>query len=168
MHTLKCYTLAPLANIGVNMDKQAWIVVANSITAKIYQATSDKKLVLVETLQHLEGRLKTSELVTDKPGSYRGGSMISGQYGTDKDPHNQEHIEFAKHLANFLETGRKKNMFQTLVICAEPRFHGLLNKALPKQTHELVAQSIEKDYIPLNHEKLNDVLKKIVDEILFL
>lgn len=149
-------------------NKTAWIIIANSVEAKIYQATANKKFSLAHTLEHSQSRLKTSELVTDKPGSYRAGSMGSGQYGTDKDPHNHEHVIFAEHIAKFLDEERNKNAYQSLVICAEPRFHGQLNKALHKQVHELIAQSIEKDYIPLPHDKLNAVLEKIVDEIEFL
>lgn len=152
------------------MSNTAWIIITNSVTAKIYEAHANKKFSLIHTLEHEASRLKTSELVTDKPGRYRAGSMGSGQYGTDKDPHNHEHVVFAEYIAKFLDEQRNQNAYQTLVICAEPRFHGQLNKALHKQVAELVDQkhSLEKDYIPLSHDKLTAILEKIVDQIEFL
>jgi protein required for attachment to host cells len=146
-----------------------WLVIANSTSASIYDITKpeypgaqhDSHYKLVTELSHEKSRLKTSELVDDKPGHYQGSGSSRGAYSSHTDAHENEIQFFAKDIAHYLETAREKNSFKQLILCAGPHFHGLLNHALSKQTALLVKKHIEKDYIPLSDKKLHDVIETI-------
>ena len=146
------------------MQKLTWLVIANSVEAKIYHITKQEH-TLVKTLTHEQGRLKSSELTADKQGAYKSGSSVHGQFAPHTDPHEEEHIVFARELAHFLEHSHQQNEYKELILCAAPHFHGLVNKALNKGVHSSIVKSIEKDYIPLPKDKLEAVIKTIIDEL---
>ena len=135
-----------------------YLVIANATTAMIYEVThhiqkQEKPIFqLLKTLSHPESRLKTSELVSDRPGSL------------NTTPHDHEQDVFAHEVAHFLDAARAKNQFQQLILCAGPHFHSLLNKALSKQTEALVKKHLQKDYVPLPQKELQEVVERIYKE----
>lgn len=144
------------------MKKITWLVVANSAKADFYKI-ENKDYALVETLTHPESRLKSSELTSDEAGSYRSGGAGHGQFEPATNPHEQEHQTFAKEIANFLEKNRTGHHYEALIICAEARFYGLLNKAMTGAVRLLVTKTIEKDYIPLPKIKMQAAIEGIIN-----
>ncbi len=140
-----------------------WLVITNAVKASVYEIVG-LQYSLVEEMEHSASRLKSQYLTSDKPGHYQTSHVARGQFISPNDPHKEEHQNFAKELANFLETHREKKHYQRIVICAEPYFYGLLNQAMTKGVHELITDIIKKDYIPLPKAKLNAVIKSIAHD----
>ena len=88
--------------------KSTWLLIANTEKALIYQIVR-KKYSLVKILTHAESRLKTSDLVTDKPGHYQT-STTRGQFIPPTDLHENEHKVFARELAHYLKESQQKKM----------------------------------------------------------
>src|SRR3989344_6966327 len=152
------------------MKKITWLVIANSTDAFIYEIekhhnTSEKKSQhrLIQHLTHEASHLKTSELGTDKPGHYKSYSSARGQFTPPHDAHRDEQMHFAQEISEFLENERKKHHYEALILCAEPRFHGLLDTSLSELVHALITHHIKKDYIPFPTDKLNQTIEKFID-----
>ncbi len=140
-----------------------WLVIANSTKAQIHKI-EQHKATLIETLNHPESRLKSGELTSDEAGHYKSSNGAHGQYQPPSDAHEKEQEYFANEIAKFLEKGRQKNRYGTLIICAAPHFHGLINQAISDPVKLLIKKSIKKDYIPLPANELNEVIEKIANE----
>jgi protein required for attachment to host cells len=153
-----------------------WLIIANATTAFIYDISKDvhretlhggrkaRHRLLIE-LNHEKSRLKTSELVDDDQGHYQSGGVSRGKYESHSDPHHQEHEFFAKEIAEYLESERLKNHYESLVLCAGPHFHGLLNKALSKPTAQRIQKHIEKDYVPLPESERHEAIEHIYSQL---
>ena len=148
---------------GNKPAKITWLVIANAVKADIYHI-NHKEHTLIETLNHPDSRLKTGDLTSDKPGSYRTDGSASGQYASTHSPHEDEKKHFAKEIADLLESKRQKHAFTALIICSESHFHGLLNQQMTVSVRALVTKTIEKDYIPLPKVKLTAAINAIIHE----
>ncbi len=141
-----------------------WLLIANTEKAVTYQIVR-KKYSLVKILTHAESRLKTSDLVTDKPGHYKT-STTRGQFIPPTDLHENEHKVFARELAHYLKESQQKNCYQKLILCAEPHFYGLINQYMTKPIRSSIVTVIEKDLIPLPRPELNAVIQTIIKDML--
>lgn len=141
------------------MQKGTWLVIANSVKANFYQLTH-AEYSLLETLEHAEGRLKTHDLVSDRTGHYRAGNTVRGAYGSTTDPHEEEHIVFAREVARYLETHRQS--YQHIILCAAPHFLGLLKKEMSEDVQAMIFETIAKDYIPLPAKELDKVIQDMI------
>lgn len=147
-----------------------WIIVANASVARFFSATvTNSQLHLVKEIQHPESRLKGTDLVTDRPGAFKGSGATTGEFVEQTNPKEVEAERFARELANELEEGRVKGRYKALLIYASPSFHGLLNKFLSKETLKL-ARNVQKDYTKTADNKLPDrvspELKKTQSQLL--
>jgi protein required for attachment to host cells len=59
----------------------------------------------------------------------------------------QQNIEFATQIAHRLESGRKEDTFDELVLIAPPAFLGLLRRRLSKTLMERVSLEIDKNLV---------------------
>ena len=125
-----------------------WILVADSSRARLF--TVDKALAPLQELQNfvnLEGRAKTQDLTTDRPGRSPGNGP-SMDY--DVEPKRQLAMLFAKELSEHLKNSRHQGLFNKLYIIAAPTFLGLLRSKLDPQTAQLVGEEISKDLTRLD------------------
>ena len=150
-----------------------WLVIANATHALIYDISKSHindtpKLSFhpLKELLHQESRLKTSELISDGVGRNHSMSSPASAYEPPMTAHEKESHNFAKELADYLDSERNQNHYKQLVVCAGPSFYHLLHQALTKQTALLVKKHIEKDYVSLPKTKLNDVIEMIHQESL--
>ncbi|MBX9705572.1 MAG: host attachment protein [Gammaproteobacteria bacterium] len=143
------------------MQKGTWLVIANSVQANFYQLTHEDYKLLT-TLEHEAGRLKTHDLVSDRTGHYRAGNTVRGAYGSTTDPHEEEHIVFAREVARYLETQRQEKSYNHIILCAASHFLGLLNKEMSKGVEEMIIEVIEKDYIPLPPKELDKIIQGMI------
>jgi|GEM_PF-1837713 protein required for attachment to host cells len=88
--------------------------------AKIYQVTGHD-YELIKELKHPQSRLKTKQLSSDKPGHYKTSHTARGQFST-VNLHEEEHIHFAKTVADFMTKVIDKRQDQSIILCAEPHF----------------------------------------------
>lgn len=142
------------------MSKTIWIVVANRVTARIFEAASPLGAIdEIETLLHPAGRMPEQGLVTDKPGRTfdRGGQ---GRHATDPDTsqHDHETSLFAAQVAETLAKAREADRYGTLVIAAPPVFLGVLRKQLDAPTQALVTLELDKDLAHLDARSLREHL----------
>jgi len=144
--------------------KKVWILLANAEKATIYTASErDYHFSLVQKLSHSESRLKSSDLVSDKPGHYqKNESDIRGSFNLAVDHKILEITRFAKEICKVLESGRTSNAYESIIIIAEPRFYGLINKNATKHVRNLIKYHYPKDYTHYSEHKLKEELQSIL------
>lgn len=133
-----------------------WILVAESSRAKLYRANNRRSPISeVEALVNPAGRLHEGDLVSDRPGS-DGGSMGQGRHVLDDktSARQQEHISFAKHLAERLNAARTDGEYSRLVLAAPPAFLGLLRDNLSKEVMDMVYAQVDKNLVQQPAEAL--------------
>lgn len=133
-----------------------WLTICNASKANIYNISKTKNKLnglsnhlLFKVLEHPQGRMKGLDLVTDKPGGYKARDLVGGKFIPRTTPHESEVEHFAKELAVFLESQWAHQQFQSLVICSDPHFQGVLEKHLSAQVKQVIKQHIPKNYLPL-------------------
>ncbi len=142
------------------MSKTIWIVVANRVTARIFETASPLGAIdEIETLFHPEGRVPQQSLVSDKPGRTYD-RMGAGRHASDSDtsPHDHEAAVFAAQIALSLASAREANRYGTLVVAAPPAFLGVLRKHLDAATQALISLELDKDYVALDPRTLRERL----------
>jgi len=133
-----------------------WILVAESSRAKLYRADNRKSPISeIEALENPAGRLHEGDLVSDRPGS-DGGSVGQGRRVLDDKTtaRQQEHISFAKQLAERLNAARTEGEFSRLVLAAPPAFLGLLRDNLGKEVMDMVYAQVDKNLVQQPAEAL--------------
>jgi protein required for attachment to host cells len=120
-----------------------WVVTADRAGARLIARNRDKPegYDLIEEVAHPEGRLRDSELETDRPGraSERGGGIGHAM------AHDHVAVTFARSIAAKLQHARTDGLFDRLVLAAEPRFLGMLREALDVPTTKCVVGSVSKN-----------------------
>lgn len=132
---------------------KTWIAVVNRCEARLYETNekngvSDKKLTLVKRLENPKGRLKSSEINADRPGT----SAISFAYSRTRltksqDPTDRVAQLFAKSISEELDRGANEHLYDKLILVSEPNFLGKVRAALTKKTANVVSETLHKDLI---------------------
>lgn len=124
-----------------------WVVVASSSRCRIFtQHKHSGPLEQIAELNHPESRLRARELTSDRSG--RSFDRVGhGQHamGQAVDPVEQENIRFAKTVAAKIDTARKKDRFDRLVLVADPRFLGHLRQGLSAATRHKLTKELQKN-----------------------
>ncbi len=139
---------------------QAWVVAANSTTARIFLAeTPMGPLHELKTLCRPESRLREQYLVTDGPGS-AADSGGPGKHAVEVRDSAKWHevMRFAEELAAELETGRQQGKYDALCLMAEPAFLGLLRERLGAGTTALVNTEISKNFAKHSPQEIRQAL----------
>lgn len=145
------------------MNKEIWILVANSSNAKIYKAEKNQNLIELEVLTHLESRQKELDLVTTKPGrQFDSFGLGRHAYQQKTSPKEQEFEAFAKQISHHLDEERLKGKFGKLYLAANPSFLGLLRSCLSSQTGALIAGEIDKDLTQVKPQEIRDHLPLVL------
>jgi protein required for attachment to host cells len=123
-----------------------WYVLANRSEAVIYKDTDSDKFKFVQRLNDPKGKLKESELDSDRPG--RGNSGGSASFSLDRTFHHHEveAREFAKKIAVSVTEATRDGRVDEIVLACEPHFLGLLRSALPASVKDLVKAEINHEY----------------------
>ena len=123
------------------------ILVADAARARIF--TSDRQLTelaLVESIDHAEGRLRSSELVTDGPGRSAGGpGSVGSAMDAHTDPAEVEEEHFARSLAGRLTHAVNVDDVRHIVLVAPPRFLGKLRQMIPNNVRQRVTVEVTRD-----------------------
>jgi protein required for attachment to host cells len=131
------------------------ILVASSAAAFLYatEHLHSEKLNLVKTYEHLLGRKKGSDMVSDRPGHLQTSHGARSSYET-KDPKAIEAEKFAEVLCKELHKDLNARDYERLIIVAPPHFYGLLHQHLPSHLHEPLLIHVLKDYTHCKPEEL--------------
>ncbi len=134
------------------MQKETWIIVANSTHARIFRL-ENLQLIELDALIHPEGRIHEKDLIADKPGVTRGGP---GTYGMEqqKSPKKIEAVNFAKLVADSLDSARAKGQIDRLFVAAAPSFLGLLRQEMTQLLTNMVDVEVAKDITGLKPEEI--------------
>lgn len=139
----------------------AWIITLNAVHSKIYDYHLNKRsLNLIKELEHPQSRIKSSELVTDHPGSYKTGGSIRGACEWHNDPKKVEIDHFIKSIADELALGKNQHQYDELIIFATPSIVGLLIQHLNKQVSQCIIGRVKKDYVNLDLNELQNYLRE--------
>lgn len=141
-----------------------YIVVANRFQARIFRYLGLKSgLELVEKFYHPASRLRTGELVSDRPGrSSDRGRVARHSLTTEVEAHDEEAIAFAREIAQKLRQARGRNEFSRLMLVAEAGFLGKLKQALDGGTLESLVATLDRDF----HQKSSSELSRHLDRYL--
>ncbi len=141
-----------------------WVLVADSIHARILASNGNiLKARQVETFENPKGRLKVSDMVTDKASRNNGGGSTSHAGTQEVDAHEAVLQEFARTLAKALTAGRVANSFDKLTLVAAPHVLGLIKGSLDAPTAKLVTQTIPKELTRETTPELLAHLEKLLD-----
>lgn len=130
------------------------VLVANASEAFLYTSENlrTQPLKLIKTFEHPESRLKSSDLVTDKAGTYS--SSFSGTSSASAyERSNPKTVEAGRFMQMLLdEVNKDKNQYSRLVLIMPAHLYGNLNKHLhwdkTKVTH------LAKDYTKCKPQEL--------------
>lgn len=138
------------------------IVVADSARARIFTADSaHSPLNEIETMAHPEGRMHEQNMVSDMPGKDSGkGGGGDHAYQEKIEPKEQEIIEFAKRIADYLDDARKTNKLNKLILVAAPAFLGELRTHLSSETNEKIVFELDKNIAQHSVEDIRNHLSK--------
>ncbi len=143
--------------------RTTWILIANAGGARLFSNRGPQKgLELLKTFDHPEGREKTAELVTDRPGHNKSVGNGHGAYVAATDPKYHAAESFAQRLTKKLEQGRIANNYDQLIVVAAPNFLGLLNKHFSSHVRSLLSERLQKDYTKVNEKELSGYLEKYI------
>jgi len=140
--------------------KSMMIVVADSSRARIFTTDSaHSPLNEIETMAHPEGRMHEQDMVSDMPGKDSGkGGGGDHAYQEKIEPKEQEMIEFAKRIADYLDDKRKANKLNKLILIAAPAFLGELRTHLSNETSEKIVFELDKN---IAHHNVEDIRKHL-------
>jgi len=139
-----------------------WVLVAAQGGAKIYSVSNrEKDLHLLEQVDNQEGRLKKGEIVSDHSGS-AAHSRFSGSAHFDKLESAKDHLNqvFAQRIMHKLDQARKENLFQKLIIVADPGFGPFLKHSMGAELEKTIFEFIPKNYLSLSISELGQNLKE--------
>ncbi|WP_455375784.1 host attachment protein [Kaarinaea lacus] len=142
--------------------KPIMVVVADSVVARIFTAeTSRSPLSEIENLTHVEGRLHDRDLTSDLPGKFGGKFGSAGHSYTDTtDPKKHELSEFARYIANYIESARKNNQISNLLLVAAPIMLGELRSHLSDETRKQIVLEVGKNFTANTAEDIRSQLPK--------
>jgi len=143
---------------------RTWILLADAASARLY-ASGERPgdWTLLRELEHPESRMRSSELLSDKPGRVKQstGSRAAMEPHT---PRKKVEVErFARELAQALDEGVVSGACERLVLVAPPAFLGVLRDKLPPRVAARVTDVIEKDYLHLDQPTLKKRLEKALE-----
>jgi protein required for attachment to host cells len=135
---------------------RTWVVVADSAMARVFVVPGNgDPMRELEAFAHPEARLAERELTSDLPGRVSGGHgsahhALQSRVG----PKEQQTIDFARLLAERIESGRTAHEFERLVLVASPAFLGRLRAALDDPTRRLVDGELDLDLTRLPPDEI--------------
>jgi protein required for attachment to host cells len=129
-----------------HMTGVTWVVVADASQADIY--SRQKRFSPLESVQRLtepEARSKERDLASDAPGRTFD-SQGAGRHAMEPDHTGKEHLResFVHRIADVLESARKTDRFQQLVIVAAPAVLGELRAQLSSGLQRQIVAEFDK------------------------
>lgn len=143
--------------------KRTWIVVAHRAGARVIESIGPSaELQVVRDFENPEGKLKASEVNTDRPGQSIS-STTAGPHPMVPPKRVTEEIAdgFAKQIAAAIEEARLKHSFDKLVLVAAPRFLGRLREALSEPSRSLVVASLDKNIADAEPQAIRQQLETV-------
>lgn len=144
--------------------KNEWILVANASLARLFSRKSDSAaLVLLHTFEHLESRLKASELADDRLGHDSTDRRYGGvSFEPRTDLHRKQHLQFARTLAQRLGEGLAGGDCGRITLYASSPFLGELKGQLSPAAKKALRAAADVD---LTSYGLRELEERIAHEL---
>lgn len=142
-----------------------WVLVADGSRARLFRAEGARgALVETDSWVHPESRLRDQDLVSDGPGQDRDrGSLGRHGFNEHNSAHDHQIEAFAREVASRLTRAANDNAFGRLVLCAPPRFLGLLRDQLPDMVKQRIRHEVPKDLTGVRN--LRDLRSRLPDSL---
>lgn len=132
---------------------KTWIVVVNRCEAKIFETDrrhdKDKaKIRYVAKLENPRGRLRDSDINSDRPGFIASPNHHGGRMAKPQSPTERITQMFVKKVTLQLEGSCRQNAFDELVLIASPNFLGQMRALISRELRDKVEREIPKDLGP--------------------
>ena len=126
-----------------------WVLCANQSDAKLFECRKlNERLRFIKNFPNSEGHLRPHEIESDREGSKAGGGSSFAMHGVS--PHEGPKMtiasRFARSLNHELEKSDDEGGYDSLVICADPKFLGILKAALSKRVEKKVIGTVSQNY----------------------
>ena len=137
-----------------------WFVVADGASARILtRDAASGNFVVVEERDSPEARLRTRELVSDRPGrSHESGMTGRHAMEAPSDPQRLKKEEFARELARAINRACGEGRFDDLVLVAPARTLGEIKRELDRTALAKLSASLTKDLTKVPADHLHDHL----------
>jgi protein required for attachment to host cells len=139
------------------MDGNRWVLVADSAQAQLY-LSEDGGLKPVGVLTHPESQEHNQDLMGNRPNANQHGMERDLKGDNPRSIREDEAVAFAKTVASYLATAHAQNRFSELVLVADPKFLGLLRKALARPVAAAVLTTINKRAVAMNPADVADLV----------
>jgi protein required for attachment to host cells len=148
--------------------RRRWVVVAHRSGARILEPDAETRaLGLVLQLDHPAGRMKSSDIDSDRAGMAFSSMGGGGRHAmsTVENAHDHAARTFARAVAETLRKGRVERQYDDLVLVAEARFLGMLRDALDGPTAQKVDATVDKDLANLSVHQLHGHLTSVLGPV---
>lgn len=139
---------------------KTWVVVAENSRARIFlMKNTGTPLEELADLQQVESRLHERDLGSDRPGrtfDSHGGGRHAKEPVTS--PKKNETINFAKFVADRINSDYINGEFEKLILIAAPQFLGLLRKSLTEQVKHRITREINKNFVKRDEAYIREQL----------
>ena len=135
---------------------EIYVIAVDSARARVLHTTGKTEaLIEYEILDHPEGRMHARDLTADLPGrdSNRTG-LGKHRLDSSSDPKQQEAVEFAKRIADYLGHLIAKKQVDQLMLVAAPAFLGILREFFPQAVAKAITFELAKN---LAHHKPDEI-----------
>lgn len=147
--------------------KEIWYVIADGAKARIVQRDQGSGAYRTVRWLHSDmARLKSSELVSDRPGRVMESSSTTRHAATPRhDPHLEAKLAFARETAERINHACQAGELDGFVLVAPSRTLGEIRKHLASTTHIKLATELAKDLTPVPDGDLGKHLGEIAHRI---
>jgi protein required for attachment to host cells len=130
------------------MSKQiTWVLVADASRARVFLVDpSDANLSPALDQELIGTNLPSREIASDRPGrTFDSGGQGRHAKEPATDPARYAQERFAHDIVRLLDSRRKVQAFDRMVVVAPPRFLGDLRSVMSRQLQDLVVAEVAKD-----------------------
>lgn len=138
-----------------------WVLVADSGSARIFELRqTPAKFHEVHTLVSDALHKRSGDLVSDVSGRSFNAQGPAGHSKEQKsNPHELAEKEFSRKLADKLELALNMNVFEKLMVIADPKTLGRLRSLMSKQLRKRITHEVNLDLVGMPLEKLKKKIK---------
>lgn len=139
----------------------SWIIVADAAYARVFASMgASEQLQEVHVLDHPESQMHTRQLRTGGKGEVMDSAGFGQHQSDPQTSQSEKHAaHFARELCEFLHKQRINEAFNRLVLVAEPKMLGRLRANLDPRTAQMVAGSVDKNWVGHDVGQIEQLLK---------
>ncbi|VAW18780.1 hypothetical protein MNBD_ALPHA12-2305 [hydrothermal vent metagenome] len=141
-----------------------WILIADGARARILEHKGlGSGVAALKGMEFSAERLKSSEIMADKPGrAFASNGASRSAIEPKTDPVAKREADFMAMLAGVLNEKQTSAAFDRLVLIAAPRALGDLRKSLSEPVREIIYAELAKDLTKTPNDKIGKHLEEVM------